>query len=114
MFSLKLFFLLKLFVSYATLLPTLLSLLGRPIVKTVNLDTQNQKFAWFSLLNEVYCLMRFFTFVNDVIIASKICNFLNLDASASAQNILPTKVFRKKQILLTYEVLVFQRYQKLK
>ena len=44
--------------------------------------------------------MRFLIFVNDVIIASKICYSLNLHASASAQNILRRNVFRKKQILL--------------
>ena len=68
------------------------------IVETLICPLQN--LLRFSLLNEI----------NDVIIASKI----RIYASASAQNILPRKVFRKKQILLIYKILAFQKYQKLK
>ena len=79
-----------------TLLPTLLSLLGRLTVKTANLDTQNQKFTrWFLIIKWNLLHYEVFIFVNDVIIASKIHNSLNLYASASTQNIL-LKVFRKK------------------
>ena len=58
--------------------------------------------------------VRFLISVNDVIIAPKIRNCLILGYYASAQNILPRKVFRKKQILLINEVLAFQKHQKLK